>query len=307
MKHYYNQSFMKKISWKIISLHLITILISWTSFTGSGYNIQKPTATFVLPDILHEISGLTSIDNNTFACIQDENGIIFIYDIALNKIIKQYNFKLDGDYEGIAKVNDTMYVLRSDGTLFEFTNYESPNFKLKTYATGIPANNNEGLCYDASSSMLLNANKGKMSKGKEYKDKRAIYGFDLKTKKLIQKPVYEFDVNVVKKYAIDNKIKVNTKARKGENPEPFIKFMTSAIAIHPFSKKLYVLSAADHLFFVFNQNGSIDHMESLNANTFNKAEGITFLDNGDMLITNEGQQKKPTFLRFNYNSKLQKK
>ncbi|MGV9004008.1 hypothetical protein [Flavobacterium sp.] len=298
---------MKKFSWKIISLLFITFLISWTSFTGSGYNIQKPTATFVLPNVLHEISGLTSINNKTFACIQDENGIIFIYDILQNKITKQYNFGLDGDYEGIAKVNNNMYVLRSDGMLFEFTNYGSPNYTLKTYITGIPAKNNEGLCYDANNNMLVIAIKGKMSKGKEYKDKRAIYGFDLKTKKLIQKPIYEFDVNIIKKYITDNKIKVQTKSRKGKKPEPFIKFMTSAIAIHPFTKKLYVLSAADHLFFVFNQNGSIDHIESLNANTFNKAEGITFLDNGDMLITNEGQQLKPTFLRFNYNSKLQKK
>jgi hypothetical protein len=29
---------------------------------------------------------------------------------------------------------------------------------------------------------------------------------------------------------------------------------------------------------------------------FNKAEGIAFFENGDMLITNEGQDNKPTFL-----------
>ncbi|HPW98201.1 MAG TPA: hypothetical protein PK218_06555 [Flavobacterium sp.] len=291
---------MKIFSWKIISLFVITLSLGWTTEMGSGYNIQKPNTTFVLPDILHEISGLTDIDQRTIACIQDENGIIFIYDIVLNKIKKQYNFHLDGDYEGITKVGTTMYVLRSDGVLFEFLNYESPNFKLKTYQTGIPAHNNEGLCYDADSNILLIANKGKSVKGKEFKDKRAIYGFDLKTKKLTTSPVYEFDINVIKKHVADKKIKVPTKLKKGENPEPFIKLMTSAIAIHPMSKKLYVLSAADHLFFVFNRNGSIHHIEPLSTTVFNKAEGITFLENGDMLITNEGQQKKPTFLRFNY-------
>ena len=135
------------------------------------------------------------------------------------------------------------------------------------------------------------ANKGKSVKGKEFKDKRAIYGFDLKTKKLTTSPVYEFDINVIKKHVADKKIKVPTKLKKGENPEPFIKLMTSAIAIHTMSKKLYVLSAADHLFFVFNRNGSIHHIEPLSTTVFNKAEGITFLENGDMLITNEGQQK----------------
>ena len=79
--------------------------------------------------------------------------------------------------------------------------------------------------------------------------------------------------------------------------------MTSAIAIHPITKKLYLLSASDHLFFIFNINGEIEYMEPLNPDIFNKAEGITFLDNGDMIITNEGQNKKPTLLRFNYRNK----
>ena len=79
--------------------------------------------------------------------------------------------------------------------------------------------------------------------------------------------------------------------------------MTSAIAVHPITKKLYLLSASDHLFFIFNMSGSIEHIELLDRDIFNKAEGITFLDNGDMLITNEGQNKEPTLLRFNYRKK----
>jgi len=38
----------------------------------------------------------------------------------------------------------------------------------------------------------------------------------------------------------------------------------------------------------------------LDPRVFNKAEGITFMENGDMLITNEGQDHRPTLLRFNY-------
>jgi hypothetical protein len=31
-----------------------------------------------------------------------------------------------------------------------------------------------------------------------------------------------------------------------------------------------------------------------------EAEGISFFENGDMLISNEGEDRKPTLLRFNY-------
>ncbi len=293
---------------KIIGLFVLTILSCAANFTNGeskiGYNLSNPDSEFSLPDTLREISGLTDIDSSTFACIQDENGILFIYDILKNEIKKQYSFNIDGDYEGITRVDSSMYILRSDGTLFEISNYQSSNFKLTTFATGIPANNNEGLCYDPNNDRLLIASKGKIAKGPEYKDKRVIYGFDLKTKKLTQNPIFNFDLQTIKQYAIDNKISLPTKAKKnGEITEPFIKFMTSAIAVHPITKKLYLLSASDHLFFIFNMNGDIEHLELLNPDIFNKAEGITFLDNGDMLITNEGQNNKPTLLRFNYNKK----
>ncbi|HNS13274.1 MAG TPA: hypothetical protein PKM97_11730 [Bacteroidia bacterium] len=293
----------------LISISLLFVLAvlgcsanSTESKNVGGYDLSDPDELIVLPDILREVSGLTDIDNNTFACIQDEDGILFIYDIHKNDIHKQYNFHVEGDYEGITRVDSTMYILRSDGVLFEISNYQNENFSLTSYQTGIPANNNEGLCYDPDHNRLLIASKGRAAKGPQYKDKRVIYGFDLKTKKLTTDPVFDFDLQAIKQYAIDKKIEIPLKTlKKANSQEPFIRFMTSAIAVHPVSKKLYLLSAADHLFFIFNMNGEVEYIEKLDASIFNKAEGITFMDNGDMLITNEGQNGRPTLLRFNSN------
>lgn len=103
----------------------------------TGYDLTKPNLTLVLPDTLREISGIAELDSSTVACIQDENGILFIYDIVNNRIMKQISFYADGDYEGIARVNKTIYILRSDGTLFEISDYEAKDFKLTTHLTGI--------------------------------------------------------------------------------------------------------------------------------------------------------------------------
>jgi hypothetical protein len=294
----------------IIITNILIITFAFSScakpFTNNskitGYNLTRPDTTFILPDILMEISGLTEIDTTSFACVQDENGILFIYDAVKNKIKKQYPFHINGDYEGIARVEKTIYVLRSDGTLFEISNYEAPDFKIRSYPTGIPANNNEGLCYDQDNNRLLIACKGKIGKGSQYKDKRVIYSFDLTTKTLSKEPVYDFDLEIIKQSAMTKKINLPLLIRKKgkQRTEPIIKFRTSAIAIHPLMKKLYLLSAIDHLLFTFDMKGNIEHIEQLNPDLFNKAEGITFFKNGDMLITNEGQDKKPTVLRFNY-------
>ena len=68
-----------------------------------------------VPGILREISAIVYLDENRFACVQDELGTIFIYNTETQKIEKEIEFAGPGDYEGLAIVNETAYVLRSDG------------------------------------------------------------------------------------------------------------------------------------------------------------------------------------------------
>lgn len=292
-----------------ISNILLAFCLNLASFFGAassnttiiGYDLSKPDNIFPLPGVLHEISGLTNVDASTIACVQDENGIVFIYDIINNQVKEQYNFHIDGDYEGIALVNRSMFILRSDGVLFEMPDYGSADSKLRTHVTGIPAKNNEGLCYDSDNNRLLIACKSKTGKGPEHKDKRVIYGFDLSSKKLSDEPAYSFDIPAILAFAKEKK--VNLHVSDNNVTDPVIRFLPSAIAIHPLSKKLYLLSAADHLLFIFGTNGALEYISPLDPQLFNKAEGITFSGDGDLFVSNEGQDRKPTMLRFNYSAR----
>lgn len=267
----------------------------------TGYNLSSPNNISILPDVLLEVSGLTTLDSTTVACVQDEQGIIFIYNNKKNEIVHRYPFYGDGDYEGIARVGDTMYVLRSDAVLFEIKNYSSPNSKVNIYTTGIPSKDNEGLCYDRDNNRLLIAGKSNPGKSPELKDTRVVYGFDLQTKKLTDTAVFSFDVNEIKDFAIKNNIRLPIKIG---NSASTIKFRPSAIAIHPLTKKLFLLSATDHLLFIFDRNGNIEHIEPLNPEIYNQPEGISFYENGDMLISNEGKGSKATILFFDYRERL---
>lgn len=265
------------------------------------YNLKKIDIKLVLPAILHEISGITILDSTTVACIQDENGILFLYDINRSRIRKQIPFGLNGDYEGICRVNNTLYILRSDGVIFEIENYTSEKLHVKEYKTGIPAINNEGLCYDLENNRLLIGSKGKINRDPLNKDKRLIYEFNLKTKLLNQMPVLNININDIN---LSAKLKgiafLKKKNKNGDLIEVGFKLNTSEIAIHPITKQLYVLSSTDHCLFIFNLNGNLEVIEPLNPNLFNKAEGLSFFPNGDMLISNEGQAHQPTMLKFKY-------
>ena len=62
-----------------------------------------------------------------------------------------------------------------------------------------------------------------------------------------------------------------------------------------------MLAATDHLLLVFTPEGKIVHLQKLDPAVFNQAEGLTFMENGDMLISNEGGEGgEPTLLRFKY-------
>ena len=288
----------------ILSVFLVGILSCFgkseeLSTSSAGYNFAEPDVKLSLPDTLREISGLTVINENEIACVQDENGILFIYDMESKEISNQIPFAADGDYEGVTHVGKTMYILRSDGVLFEINDYTSHKPKVDSIVTNIPAANNEGLCYDKEHNRLLIA--CKVANSKELRTKRMVYGFDLKTRKTISEPVYTIDVTDLKLFAQQNAIDLPVRIKKkGAIPEPMMKFKPSAISIHPKTKKVYILSAADHLLFVFDRKGKPEHIEVLDGDLFNKAEGISFLPNGDLLITNEGQENKPSLLRFSY-------
>jgi hypothetical protein len=263
----------------------------------TGYDLAKPDKTLELPGLLREISGVSDVDQNYVACIQDEKGILFIYDLGKNEIKQMTNFGRDGDYEDLALVGKTVYILRSDGFIIEISDYTSQNLKLKSYATAIPSKNNEGLFYDAANNRLLISTKNKIPKEHELKDMRFIYAFDLKTKKTALEPVYIFDADDIRKFARKDELEIlGTKKKKDSNE---IKFLPSAIAIHPITKNLYLLSAADHMLFIF-EKGSLKHIEKLDHKIFHQPEGISFLKNGDMLISNEGLTAPATILRFNY-------
>jgi hypothetical protein len=274
---------------------------TWLSYgrEATGYDLTLPDNVYTLPEDLREISGLAYLEPAMFVCVQDEHGILYTYNPATNRTATN-NFGADGDYEDLARVGQTVYVLRSDGCLFEVINFSSETAKVISYETGIPARDNEGLCYDAAGHRLLIAPKSASGKGAEFKDKRMVYAFDLKTKSLQQEPAFTLDLKEIAQFAQNAGITLETKkTKKVKIVSPVIHLKPSAMAIHPITGQLYLLSAVSRHLLVFDPNGTIRDIEQLDAELFNKAEGITFNEKGDLFIANEGQDKPATILRFN--------
>ena len=244
---------------------------------------------------LREISAL-SYHKSKLYTIDDEDGIIYTIDSEC-ELIEKNKFGKDGDYEGIEKVGNTVYILKSNGNIYEYKDGE----ETKKYNTALSSKNNtEGLGLDTGRENLLIACKGSasLSPMNPLKGQKAIYQFDLQKKELNTKPLFtvkDKDLEkFVKKKAGFSKFEAAVFSARAKQ------FSPSAIAVHPITKDYYILSSRGRLLVVFNQKFKIKEIEFLNGDIFEQPEGIAFNNEGDLFISNEGRQKRGKLITLKY-------
>lgn len=239
--------------------------------------------TWLLPKNLLEISGISWVDADHFACVQDELGTVYLYNVRQNKIDQEIPFGPNGDYEGITVVGRTIYVLRADGVLFGIENYSGDKPGVKMYKTSLTKKqDSESLAYDKKNNRLLIAEKE--VDDKDAPDFKAIYAFDLTTKTMLAAPVYKIDL----KDEIFDDLKKN-KAKNSISP--------SDIGIHPIDGNLYILEGTKPKLLIMSPAGKMLSLYELDDTNFPQPEGLTFSPDGKLYISNEGNKKEGNILQ----------
>ncbi len=245
------------------------------AFKIDGYNCAA-LEQVELEERLEEISGLAYDEKRKeFLAINDEQGVIFILDAGTYIIKKKIHFGEKDDYEEIQFSNDTIYVLRSDGTIFKMNydgndisdvkrfNYEGSKAEFESfYVTPagselvlIPKNSKDAKINKTTSTYVIDANTGKHISGEK---------FNIDWKEL--------------KYA-------NT-------------LHPSAVAVQSRTKEIYVLASIEKLLIVLDTVGNIRAEYSLPRSTFQQPEGITFDDKDNIYISNEAGGFSPTIIKI---------
>ncbi len=267
------------------------------------YDLRTPAETFKMPLILEEISGLAiTQDEQHLVAIQDENGLVFYIDRQSGEIAKQFEFWKDGDYEGVEMVGDTVYVARSNGTLYEIVRGGEPDQSVERYKLAIDRENDvEGLAYDRANRRLLLACKGAAGEGEAYQGMKGVYAFDLDSKTLSEAPVILISLDAVNQYLTDSpEIRKLDKLVEFFDAEDEIGFSPSAIAIHPLTGNIYITSSVGKMLIVLNDQGKILHIEKLSKKMHPQPEGLCFDQQGNLYISNEGRGEQGIIHRFSY-------
>ncbi len=282
---------MHKAALLIVFGVLSLVVLIYLSFDGS-FSAKSPRGAqsieiinqWDLPDILEEVSGIAYMPNGKMACVQDEDGIIFIYNLESVSLERKIEFASHGDYEGIALVGTTAYVLRSDGTLFEVINFENDHLKTIEYTLDFSENYNfEGLGYDQRKNRLLLGIKDETDD-----DFKSIYAFDLETKKIIDEPVYKIYFN----HPVFEKLDMKPSNKM---------LQVSEITIHPDNGKIFILEAVNPKLLILDSLGIPEKLYVFKKKQFPQAEGLTFGPSGELFISNEGRGGSGNILSISIN------
>ena len=255
-----------------VILWLVTTMLHCQEHPEIDYDLENPDRTIELPKRLKEISGLSYASNHLFA-VQDEKGNLYQINLE-NESIEKFDFAKDGDYEAVEVVDTFIYAFTSKASMYRIKILGPDSVAVIKLAPFISKDQNlEGLTFDPENQQLLIASKRRKSD-----ESKEILSYDIHANRLSDHTLFQIDIQ-----EMSNQLGHPV---KGFNP--------SAIALHPMTKELYVLSHPEQqLLIVDIRKGHYLKLMKLNQQMFIQPEGICFDGRGTLFISSEGENEIP--------------
>lgn len=236
-----------------------------------GYNFKKPYV-YTLPHLLDEISGVIYYpkDSSIFA-IQDEKGWLFKIHLTNPLQIERWKFSRGGDYEDLARIDSTFFVLKSNGIIEKFKFSSPDSITLESFKVpGTEKNEFETLFYDSSLHQLI------------------LICKNCKDDKKTEVSTWAFDPQID---SFSNSFIIKTSEINDQLNEENLRFKPSAAAIHPLTGELYILASVNKALVILDKDHSVKRCYKIDPGLFRQPEGITFTPKGDLIISNEANGK----------------
>jgi uncharacterized protein YjiK len=251
-------------------------LKSSAAYQSLPYRFHQPDSIYDLPELLSEVSGIAiAHDSRIVYGVQDEIGAVISFDTQAQRIAEVQRFTDVGDFEDLAVAGDSTYVLRSDGSLFRFRTGNGGSVK----HTMLPFQslNMEGMCHR--NGYLYFVSKEAPVTGPD--NERHVFRMPAGSGYAGMEGYLEVNTDELSRFVSGHYPSLNISQ---------VYFNPSAIAVHPVTGEIYILSAEDRFLAVYGDK-KLRHVVPLPASVFFKPEGLSFFPNGDLLISSEGDKR----------------
>ncbi len=284
MKYYLVNNYIKILFFLLILV--FTVVPAKAQSILESFDFSK-SETFLLPNQLREVSGLALNSEGRLFAHNDEKGTVYEIDFNNKKIIKYFSIGWKAvyrDFEDIAIVDDTFYLLVSNGDIYEFCEVDHKRYSdYKIYRSVFSSKFEfEGLCYDPFTNSLLLASKE--YPGKKYNGMRTVYSFNLITKQFIPEPRFVISLKELK-----NKYKI-------------YEFKPTGIEYHPLSETFFIISSNKKSIIELSKDWKLIKGILLPEANHLQPEGIAFDKSGDLLISDEGQESSGFITKYRFSA-----
>jgi uncharacterized protein YjiK len=259
----------------------------------SRYHLgAAPTWQVVLPQALHEISGLAVTGDGRLFAHGDEDGTVFEVEPRAGRIVKRFALaatgrepdlgkkpeagRVTGDFEDITVVGDRFYMVTSNGVLVEFAEgADGARVPFTVHQTGLDGRCEvEGLTHDPAHRTLLLLCKELRSRAN--RDRVEIYAWSIANRRIDPKPAV-----TVSYLALASLTGVRA-------------FNGSAITYMPGGDTLLLIAGPQRAYAEITGRGQIVRGGPLDRASQTQPEGVAFLGDGTLLISSEGGKGQAT-------------
>jgi uncharacterized protein YjiK len=236
-----------------------------------GYDLDHPIR-MNLPTVLNEISGLWYYpkDKSLFAIV-DEKGYLYKINPRNPDSMFRWKFAGFGDFEDLALVGNTFFILESNGTIYATNIPNNETIQSVKYNPPEKGSEYESLYYDDSTGMLILVCKDCKQDSKK---SLSTLGFNVASRQFVPAPFV-----------------MNAADIAGIVGEGKIKFKPSAAALNPITGQLMIVSAINSLIVTASRSGEILHAYSLDKKLYKQPEGIAIGADRTLYISNEWNKK----------------
>ena len=230
-----------------------------------------PLARWIMPKDLNEISGLALTPDGRLFTHPDERAVISELDYRRGVVIKQFLLGRRGaqaDFEGIAIAGERMFLLTSNGRLFEFkegANGATVEYSIHDLELGKECEF-EGLAFDASINALLMVCKHVGIK--ELKDHLVIYRWALAEN------------------GGERLTRIATPVADLMQQQEWKEFRPTGLDVDP-STGNYVITTAERAVIIVNPEGAILETRLLPPSSHDQPEGVAITRDSMIIISDE--------------------
>ena len=237
-----------------------------------------PSLQWKLPDKLNEISGLAVTPDGRLLAVADEAAIVYELDYAQGKLVKAFalgNPTVPGDFEGIAVLDDRIWLVTSDGVIYEAAEgADGERVEYEAHPTEAGEScEREGLALRAEERILLLLCK-KLRRNSKL-DRLAIFAWSTERRTLLPRKMVILP---------DRQIASELRAEL---------LRPSGIAVDGTSGNLLIVASRPKAVIELTADGTfVSAAELASGARHRQPEGIELLGDGRLLIADEGGSHK---------------